>query len=98
MVSRSDLLWIHNCPATNITAAEVDQSGFFLRSALGHDRCLADRRFADRHLANRGLLVNWLRVRQVGSGGNAYQAKRRGRNDQKFEHIQSLSVRNFAAN
>jgi hypothetical protein len=40
------------------------------------------------------LLVNWLRVRQVGGGGNAYQAKRHGRNDQKFKHIQPLNVRN----
>jgi hypothetical protein len=44
------------------------------------------------------LLVNWLRVRQVGSGGNTYEAKRYGRNDQKFKHIRSLGVRNSAAN
>jgi hypothetical protein len=35
-------------------------------------------------------------VRQVGSGGNTYQAERYGCNDQKFKHIRSLGVRNSA--
>jgi hypothetical protein len=74
-----------------------------LGSALGHDwgfakRGFANWAFANWHLANRGLLVNWLRVRQICSGGNTCQAKQCRCNDQKFEHIRSLKVSNSAVN